>query len=161
MLIYLLRHGEAVSSHHPHDSERSLSELGKRQAKAVGAFCARQQIQLDAIFSSPLVRAKETAEPLRVLFPDARYSATELLVPGARITSLLEHVNGSRSDSVMLIGHEPMMSELVSVLVSGDREFKVEFEKATLACVEAVVPLQKGRGFLKWLQPANHLMHVD
>src|SRR2546423_13462092 len=60
MKLYFLRHAEAVEG--PDDADRLLSPRGKRQAREVGRFLKRAAVEFDAAYSSPLVRARQTAE---------------------------------------------------------------------------------------------------
>src|SRR5258708_36329265 len=59
--VWLLRHGEAEPRGTRPDSRRALTERGARQARAAGIALARRRIQLNAVFTSPRVRARDTA----------------------------------------------------------------------------------------------------
>src|ERR1700761_4301395 len=60
--LWLLRHGEAVPHESKPDADRELTPRGRRQADAAGAALAALRIQVLACYSSPKVRAWETAE---------------------------------------------------------------------------------------------------
>ena len=151
MLIYLLRHGDADQNSSLHDSERPLTELGRRQSETVARFLQRSNASINTIFCSSLQRAQQMAHPIRALLKVNQLISTEYLVPGSDVMQLFEQVNSNISASILLVGHEPSLGELVSLLVTGDPRFRIEFKKSTLALVETTPPVQKGRGLLKWI----------
>lgn len=155
MRIYFLRHGDAAVDPSLHDSERPLTELGRRQAQTVARFFLRTNTNIASIFCSPLLRAQQMAQPVREQLAVKDFHLTECLVPGNNPRPLLEQFNGRQADSVLLVGHEPLLSELISMLVSGGPELRIEIKKSSLALVEATSPVRSGHGLLKWL------IHVD
>ncbi|MGB2869092.1 MAG: phosphohistidine phosphatase SixA [Bacteroidota bacterium] len=151
MQLYLLRHGDAVQNPALHDSERPLTPLGQQQASTAARFLRASGIAVDAVFSSPLKRARETAAPVETALNIEKRFTTEFLVPGTDPRQLFDEINAHSFKSVLLVGHEPLMGTLVSVLTSGDSELKVDFKKCSLALVETLAPVKKGRGMLQWL----------
>jgi phosphohistidine phosphatase len=137
MICYLLRHGIAVdpAEWRGSDFDRPLTDEGHkrmaREAKAIAAL----SLDLDVIITSPLVRAKQTAEYVADALKMTKHLIEDVRVgPGfstARLASILEeHVDAK---SVMLVGHEPSMSEVTSDLIGGAR---LQFKKGSLACIE-------------------------
>lgn len=151
MLCYFLRHGPAgdATTWSGADFERPLTPDGEkriaREARTIGAL----ELDVDAIVTSPLVRARQTAEivakELRlrdVLRQDDRVG---LGFSAALLAAILrDHAGVQR---IMLVGHEPSMSMTVGELIGGG---DVDFKKGALACVELTggSPL---RGQLLWL----------
>ena len=155
MLIYLLRHGDAVQSSAFHDSERPLSSLGEHQAFGVGTFLRRSNILIPSVFSSPLRRAIQTAEIICEHVGPSQLGQLEYLVPGSRHQQIFDLLDSLDQPSVLLVGHEPHLSQTVALLTADQSDLGIEFGKCTLACVACDNPLHKGRGMLKWLITAN------
>ena len=111
-------------------------------------------MSFDLILSSPYVRARQTAEIVAEAF-NARKNleCTETLAPSGEPKKLLKRVaNVSPApEDVLLVGHEPYLSELVSLLVSGERGSSVVMKKGGLCKLE-VNSLRAGRcASLAWL----------
>src|SRR5437764_14477723 len=90
--LYLIRHAEAVPHGDPNyaDDDRPLTDLGRRQAKALGKALAAHGVQFDVILCSPLPRAKETAEGLLAGLkePKPPVEYADELMPGAKAKKL-------------------------------------------------------------------------
>jgi phosphohistidine phosphatase len=151
MLIYFLRHGDAVQSSSLHDSERPLSDLGKQQASTVGECVQTLNLHPDVIISSPLIRAVQTAEAVRRSANVAQIQMSEYLIPGTRKEQLIEQLNQIGRNSVLLVGHEPHLSQTISFLLTGRENLPVEVRKCSLACLLASDPVRPGHTLLQWL----------
>jgi phosphohistidine phosphatase len=151
MLIYVLRHGDAIQSSSLHDSERPLSELGEQQAAAVGEYLKTLTTPPTAILSSPLVRAMQTAEAVRRSLNIQEIQTSEYLVPGTRKEQLIDQLNQLHPDSVLLVGHEPHLSQTISLLLTGRENLPVEFRKCSLSSLLASDPVRPGHALLQWL----------
>jgi phosphohistidine phosphatase len=120
MDLFLIRHAKAKDGAlYGDDHERPLTADGRRAAQDVGESLLRHAVKLDAIWSSPLVRAVETAELIAVAIGyGGALEISRLLSPEAHsseiIDGLLERQDGER---VALVGHEPSMGNLLSALV--------------------------------------------
>ncbi len=150
MRLYLLRHGDAIESPYYHDSQRPLSDLGQRQIQSVARFLQSSRAKIDLILSSPFVRARETADCV------GKSSGTDIvtsehLLSGASDRELLKEINRHEVGALTLVGHEPQLSGLISLLTAGDQHFRVSMKKGSLACVEVKFPVKKGDGVLEWL----------
>jgi phosphohistidine phosphatase len=157
MRLYFLRHGLAGDSGEwkGDDSARPLTEEGIAKMKRSAETCARMGLAFDFILTSPLTRAFQTAEIVaRQLKMQDRLVKDQRLGSGFGIKSLAEILaEHSKDESLMLVGHEPGMSETVSHLIGGGR---IEFKKGALACVDLVSP-NSLRGELVWLIPPKVL----
>lgn len=151
MTLYFLRHGDAVESPHFHDTQRPLSEEGKRQIHIVAQFLRAGRNEVEIILSSPLVRARETAEIIRNALGVTAVITTDTLVAGTSLRELFGFINEQRSHSLLLVGHEPQLSSAISVLTGGDDHFRVEMRKASLARIDTEFPVRKGHAVLSWL----------
>ena len=103
MRVYLVRHAEAAPGEP--DDLRPLTPAGRASARDLGTRLAADEVRPDAVLSSPLLRARETAAELaRAL--DAEPEADERLSPGADAEALRAAVAG-RGDTVVVVGHQP------------------------------------------------------
>ena len=138
MLLHILRHAEAESlSPSGLDADRPLTDAGTKRMKAIARAIARMEPKFDAILVSPLLRAKQTAEPVAAACRfKGEMSVTESLLPGSDPSSLLEELAASEWTSVLVVGHEPNMGRLFGRLVSGRKDVEVPMKKASLAVFE-------------------------
>jgi phosphohistidine phosphatase len=155
MELYFLRHGIAADTGPAGtgDAGRPLTKEGIAKMQ-LGARGMRQlHLRLDALLSSPLVRAHETAAIVaRELGLELQLA--EKLTPGcdlAQLFALLGEYRGA--ERVMLVGHEPDFSSLIGVLTGGS---KVLMKKGGLARVD-IERLERGIGTLVWLLPPRVL----
>lgn len=117
MRVFLVRHAEAVPGEP--DALRPLSPGGRDAARALGAMLAGEG--LDAVVSSPLRRARETAEAVAEA-AGLTAETHEGLGPGASGTSLRDAVSG-RGDTVAAVGHQPDCGDIVEELTGERRAF--------------------------------------
>jgi len=137
--LYFLRHADALPG--SDDARRPLSPHGCEQAEELGRFLAKAGILFDAAFTSPLVRARETAR----LVLDAMDSATRLRAepvdalrnetPQAAFEGWLASISDARR--VLLVGHEPTLSARVRAMLGLARTEAFEFSKGAIACVDS------------------------
>ena len=117
MRLYLVRHAEAASGEP--DDLRPLTAAGRETARALGARLAAEGARPDAVLSSPLLRARETAAELcRAL--GCKSEADERLAPGATADDVRAAVAG-RGDEVIVIGHQPDCGEIAAELSGGPK----------------------------------------
>jgi phosphohistidine phosphatase len=143
MELYLLRHGLAVergTAGFENDSARPLTPKGRRQLRKIAAAMKQMDLNFDLILSSPLLRAKQTAEIVAAeLKLKKRLKFSKALAPGGDAAVLfrqLERVKPSPGN-VLLVGHEPDLSRLVSRLVTGGVQLKMDFKKGGLCRLDA------------------------
>lgn len=159
MKLYILRHGEAVERGDPkfkQDADRPLTVKGVQRTKLLAHTLRQLEIPLDVIFTSPLRRARETAEIIeRGLRLHGRLEFTPHLAPGGDAEKLLTQLNALRPAprSVLLVGHEPELSGLISLLATGGPNLLLALKKGALCRLE-VEHLRCGRcASLEWLLP--------
>jgi phosphohistidine phosphatase len=134
--LFLLRHGHAVSE--DEDPARPLSKRGREQVRALAEFVRdRGGIQVERVWHSPLLRAVETAEVFcdRLELKATRREIDGLL-PDDDIRGIARRLSGF-GYPLLVVGHEPHLGRLASVLVCGnvDQEL-VDFKKGALLCLE-------------------------
>jgi len=138
------------------DAERPLTREGRKRAARGARGLAALVEKADVVASSPLVRALETARPIgdelgrEVLSVDA-------LAPGAKPAAVAEWLRSlGKVDTVVAVGHEPNLSELVTWLVSGLSTPWLELGKGGACLVELPTRIAPGQGKLAWLlRPAQ------
>jgi phosphohistidine phosphatase len=161
MELHFLRHGKAVDAGEPDapdDFSRYLTKCGVEELEVEAAALRRLDVNPDLIATSPLVRARQTAEIVaRVLGRKKILVVTDLLRPGCTLDRLRQLVDQHRpSDSVMLVGHEPDFSRLVGELI-GPSGAAVEVKKAALATVQVSGSIRSGAAILTRLLPPKVL----
>jgi len=150
--LYLIRHGLAAErgEEYPDDSKRPLTSEGiarlRKEAKALDAL----DVNFDQILSSPLVRAKQTAE----VFAESMKSKPSIAMadaltpagsPAAVIQELGKHMRKAR---IALVGHEPNMGELAAFLIGA--KVPLPFKKGAVCRIDFAVFPPKGKGALCW-----------
>lgn len=150
MQLYLLRHGDALANSFD-DASRSLSPHGEEQVLCIAKLLEQLDIRFDAIMSSPLLRARQTARIVRDVLRGNEITVTEHLVPTSDHRQIFNQLNGQSWESVLLVGHEPHLSTLISLLVSDSRNARIEMKTSGLALCTASPPFEKGSGVLRWM----------
>jgi phosphohistidine phosphatase len=133
LTLYILRHAEAEPQARS-DAQRALTPKGREQAKKVGRFCREQEICPGLILTSPLVRAEQTAELVwKELGEETKFEVAAFLSAGMRPETALSQV-GRLSDlgCLMLVGHEPDLSELIAAVIGTDADH-IRLRKGGLA----------------------------
>lgn len=120
MFLTLVRHGEAGQPPAQlGDAGRCLTPLGRRQARATGAALAEQGVRPSHVWSSPLVRAVQTAELIvAALDHDGPVTISPDLYPSSEPDNLAGELTALADDAdVLLVGHQPFMSAAASGLL--------------------------------------------
>jgi phosphohistidine phosphatase len=138
MKLYLMRHGPAEDrSPSGQDSDRSLSSSGRSRVRSVAKALLEYNEEPLAIITSQLVRAVQTAEIVAVAVKLAeRDGAVEIhreMAPGGEAFELVRSLAQNGRKRVMLVGHEPDLSALVSALLG---DFGRSFEKAMVVGIQ-------------------------
>ena len=159
-LLLLLRHGiaeEAAASHR--DQDRRLTGEGKRKLREVVAGMRALELPVEAVLSSPLRRAVETAEIVAEAYGLAdAVEITPALAPGAgpdAVHAALATIGAP--SGVVLVGHEPDMGALASTLLVGTPSLlQMGFRKAGLAgIVVASLPPRRAAALEFFLAPGQ------
>ena len=157
MNLFVLRHGIAVEPGTPgytHDADRPLTPEGERKLGQIAEAMEALELSFDLILSSPYLRARQTAELIsKALEGRKKLELSDSLTPGGSMKKLIDLLNHlqSRPESVLLVGHEPYLSGLISLLVSGKEDCAVVMKKGGL-CKLSTETLKHGRcAALEWL----------
>jgi len=154
MDLLILRHGKAGDRHEGvPDEGRTLTKKGTRDIRRVSRWMARSGIMPDAILSSPLPRAKETAEIVadRLAF-GGEITCWDELAPGpdpAAVAAKLGELEGASLP--LLVGHEPQLSSLIALLIGAGSDARIVLEKGGIARIGDLSTGAGGTGGLQWL----------
>lgn len=121
------------------DSERPLTGKGRRQLRRSAAAMKRMKLRFDLVLSSPYVRARETAEiVVEELDLKKRLRLSDTLKCENEPESMIVEIGRLKPapKNLLLVGHEPYLSELVSRLVSGNGGLAMDFKKGGLCKLE-------------------------
>jgi phosphohistidine phosphatase len=161
--LFILRHGIAVPHGTPGipDDERPLTSKGERRVREVGRGLAALQIEVERIVTSPLPRALRTAQIVaRELGLLDKLETAKILSAGADPHSLRNWLRERSEDRLMIVGHNPDLSDLFGLLILGGvGRFPFELKKGGLAALTATP--KTGTHFqLEWTAPAGLLRRL-
>jgi len=152
MILYFLRHASA--GHHvanpARDEKRPLDPQGIEQCTQMGRALNALEVHVDAVMSSPLKRATQTASLVaNEIGFDGNLQRTPALRPSAPMESFRELLDrNAKLEAMLVVGHNPSLSQFLSLLISeGASESSLELKK----CAVARVDLSGGMGILKWV----------
>jgi phosphohistidine phosphatase len=162
--LYFIRHGIAEERKaNITDEERSLTKEGRQKTEKVAERLKQLGLQFDLIATSPLVRARQTAEILITTGLGSQLEECPHLAPEGRIENWvvdwLEPKKFSPQTQLALVGHEPNLSEWAEILVWGEAKAGLVLKKAGMIGIklpEEGSPL--GRSQMYWLTPPKYLL---
>ncbi len=154
MKLYLLRHANA-DTRAATDDERPLSEKGIEQAKRVGRFCREKGIAPEIVLSSPLTRARQTAEHFLSEQPLGAPVVAAFLASGMGPETAVSELKAyGKFESVMIVGHEPDFSVLVAHLIGLPANSNFVVRKGSLTLLD-VPALRAGAASLEFSIPCR------
>jgi phosphohistidine phosphatase len=156
MELYLVRHAIAFNrdaSEWPDDSRRPLTPEGEARFRKAARGLRRLVPAVDVALSSPYPRAWRTAE---LLHEETGWPAPEACSALEAERSPIEGIEAVRphaaSSSVALVGHEPTLSEIASILLAGTASrLSIDMKKGAVARLTLDQGLQRGTATLRWL----------
>ncbi|WP_460201134.1 phosphohistidine phosphatase SixA [Scytonema sp. NUACC21] len=165
MEIYLIRHGIAEEKQPKikKDEERELTKEGQQKTEKVAQRLKKLGFHFDVIATSPLIRARQTAEILIAAGLSSKLEECTHLSPSGEIHNWLVEWLAPRNDThqtqLALVGHEPNLSAWAEILVWGQDKGSLVLKKAGMIGVklpEKGSPL--GRSQMFWLTPPKYLL---
>ena len=150
--LYLIRHGLAAErgDEFPDDSKRPLTADGiarlRKEAKALDLL----GVSFDQILSSPLVRARQTADVFcEIMKAKPPVATTDALTPAGSPAAVIQELGKHmKKASVALVGHEPNMGELAAHLIGA--KIPLPFKKGAIARIDFSIFPPRGKGQLVW-----------
>ena len=154
MDLLILRHGRAEDRDGGiTDGERHLMEKGIRDIRRVSRWMVRVGAVPDLIVSSPLARARETAEIVaEETGPGGEVALWEELRPGMAPAAVAVRLGELAGASLpLIVGHEPQLSSLLGILIGAGADACISLKKGGLARVGDLTPGSGEAGTLLWL----------
>jgi phosphohistidine phosphatase len=154
--LYLMRHGIAVAdgAEIHSDSERPLTPKGAKRLRRAVCGLAKLDIVFSSVLTSPLLRARQTAEIVaQSLGLETKLEEVSELAPGSSVEQLIAGLARFRhQEDVLLVGHEPLLSQLASFLLLGKSKpnLNMRFRKGGLCCIEIDHLPLTNPGLLHW-----------
>ena len=160
--LYLVRHAIAADrgSEWPDDTKRHLTERGISRFKDAVKGLRRLDVTVDEIFTSPLVRAAQTAELLAAgLEGKAPVKVLDALAPGHTPASVMSHLaRVAKRRRIAIVGHEPDLGELAAHLIGAGRA--LAFRKGGICRIDLGSLSSKRAASLVWFLPPAVLRQV-
>ena len=154
MELLIVRHGEAesaASTTDADDSARRMTEQGRRQMRRAVDGLVKILPDIDAIATSPLVRAVQTARILAAAYKIRKPVRLSALAPaGDRESTLTWLLEQGENDTVALVGHEPHLGLLASWLLAAPLNHFVEFKKGGACLMAWPDSPAAGTAWLRW-----------
>ncbi|HET8533118.1 MAG TPA: methyltransferase [Methylomirabilota bacterium] len=166
MRLVLMRHadaGDADPARWPGDRERPLTDAGRREHARVAAALHRMGVVFDRILTSPLARARETADiTSRAYGGVPEPESSELLGDRAEPARTLAGLAAVEAQRLLCVGHEPTLSRLAGLLISRDGSARVEMRKSGIAVIDCPGSVGSGHGTLQLhLRPGELVALAD
>ncbi|MGB2923974.1 MAG: phosphohistidine phosphatase SixA [Limnothrix sp.] len=135
MELYLLRHGIAIErSGDRHDAERALTPKGQRRTKQVAQRLRHLGLRVDGIWTSPLLRARQSADILWQVIGGDRPIPLPALAPDGSFTEGLDILKTQQSKNpnakIIFVGHQPDLSHWAETLLWGKSHQTLHLKKA-------------------------------
>ncbi len=167
MILYIIRHAIAVQAGTPgyeEDSQRPLTQKGRRKMRKIAQGLKELEVQINLILTSPYLRAVQTARVVGKKFDldKEKIIATDHLTPAGYADQLIAEINEKYADAqnIALVGHEPYLTKLLSVLLNGDPNIAITLKKGGV-CRLSLESLQYARcAALDWLLSPAQLVEI-
>jgi phosphohistidine phosphatase len=150
-LVYLIRHGIAGERGplYPDDSKRPLTSDGKARMKEIAAGLVALGVDVDAVFTSPFVRTRQTADLVAAAWSKPpRVVDLDALAVDGRPADVIAAVASADVRQAALVGHMPGIGQLAADLLGTSRP--LEFKKGAVALLGFTGVPGRGRGSLLW-----------
>lgn len=160
--LYLIRHGlaEERGDKWPDDSKRPLTEEGTARLRKVARGLTALGVDFDVVITSPLVRARQTAETIAAgLDTRPHIVNAESLAPGGSYAAVLADLEKyAKRERIALVGHEPGIGELAARLVGSRHRFR--FKKGGVCRIDVGSLPPSGPGELRWFAAPKMLRSI-
>jgi len=147
--LLIVRHAPAEDRSPDGDAGRALTAEGRTEMAQAAHGLARMLDGLDLIATSPLVRARQTADLIAAGFPNAERCLLPELAPGVDRDAFATWLDALTVRRVAVVGHEPDLSLLIGWLIGG--RARVRMRKGAAALVALAGAAGQGSAELEWL----------
>lgn len=164
MILYVVRHALAEEAAAGGDDARHLTDVGCQRTQQAAAGMRALAIEFDVLLTSPLARAGETAAIIAQAYQNtpAPRVLDELSTGVHPIDAIAALAPFGRDESVMIVGHEPQLSALVSILLTGKPD-AMHLRMRKGACVALGLPakrIEPGAAELLWMMTQRQLRQL-
>jgi phosphohistidine phosphatase len=162
MQLLLIRHARAEErALFKRDRTRALTEDGQRRMRKAARGLRALLPGLTQVVTSPLIRARQTAEIVAAVYDGVEVVTLPALSPGSAPRAILAWLRTQPNDAVLaLVGHEPDLGLLAGWLLSGKQSGFVQFKKGAAALIEFDGTPAAGEGTLAWFLTAAQLAEL-
>jgi phosphohistidine phosphatase len=155
MDLFILRHGEAGKTipSGSTDSKRPLTVTGEKEMVIISKALRKMGVRLDVILTSPLKRARQTADIVAKEFKaQNKLRQMRELSPEGDKKALYQNLSSFKEGTtILLVGHSPYLSEMVSEIVSDDSSVRLDLKKGGIMRIRVTAAAPKLKGELRWL----------
>jgi phosphohistidine phosphatase len=163
--IYIVRHAFAAHAdpaRWPAHAVRPHTQAGTDRFRAAARGLRRLVPAVDSVLSSGYARAWQTAELLHEVAGWPAPEECPALEAGRPATSALDVLHGRSERSIALVGHEPYLSTLASLLCTGSEDgLQLELKKGAVALLSFAGSVEPARARLRWTVPPKILRRLD
>ncbi len=164
MMLYIMRHGVAEArSAQVEDSKRKLTVRSREKVRDAAGGMRALKLGLDRIITSPLPRAAETAEIVAAEFSgNPAPEPLPALGAGAAAAEIASALRGILADSnALVVGHEPSLSRLASLLLTGSGEsMRIRLKQGGCIALEFAQGFGRGGAELRWMLTQRQLRRL-
>jgi phosphohistidine phosphatase len=163
MKIFIFRHGEAVPKNDPavaSDPERVLVEEGIRRTRQSAEGLQKLGITPEIIFTSPWIRAKQTADIVGEVLGLPGVQEMDELAGDRSVEDVMRALSKQKYGEIMLVGHEPLLGDIAAYLLSLSTGMQLDLKKSGACAVEVERIPPKSPGMLLWMMSAKQLRSI-
>ena len=164
MNLYLMRHAIAADAdENTQDNQRALTEKGRKKLGKIARNLEKLELTFDLILTSPYLRARQTADVVAdtLGIKPGLVLESDNLTPLGFGDKLVDEITAREPlQSLLIVGHEPCLSQLIGMLLAGDASLSIDMKKAGL-CKLTIENLSYGRcATLEWLMTPAQLSAI-
>jgi phosphohistidine phosphatase len=162
MDLYIMRHGIAEDrSHSGADRDRVLTEEGIEKTKTSAEALKKLGVTFDLILSSPYKRAYQTAQIVAQTLGCNHLKEFVPLSSGGNPDRVFQGLStvDEKIASLLLVGHEPDLSQLISLFLMGNTDLSITMKKGGFCKLHCLSPAP-GQARLEWLLAPKHLLKM-
>lgn len=162
--LFILRHGKAQQADcSANDAERALTGKGRDEITSVAQWMVSRGYEFDVIATSPLKRARQTAEIIGSFQgTKSRIVVWDALAVGGDLDAICWNLGQCEENGkVLIVGHEPTLSMLISRIITGIDSAAIVMVKGGLAKIRNYSFLHRPSGELQWLLSPRQMISTD
>lgn len=163
MMLYIMRHGLAEEpTPKGDDSARKLTEKGADKIRKAAAGMRASGLAFNTILTSPIARAAQTADIVASELKGPKPKAMPALSTGASPASALEALGAQRlPESVLIVGHEPTLSRMASLMLTDSTEsVGIRLKQGGVIALEFPDRVESAAAKLRWMMTQRQLRQL-